>query len=172
MKAGGSRLAAYVGKGNRLRDMNAVFHKLLPGEAVLADRTALLELIMHRASGVVLYDRGRRLAAAALVPGPDEARGGTKACLDRVVGTSLALLRRILNRGSRPEDLEVFALGAGLPLEAGRFRGLRTALACGLPALPRVLRAEFDVALGRIVLEEDELPRAPGPWNRMSQGAI
>jgi hypothetical protein len=133
------------------------FHQVVDGEIVVADGSAVLEMVLDGSVGMVIYDRTRRLAAASkLRLGSD---GGSSASIrERTSSASLALLTRLAARGCKLECLEVFALGAvdattlGTGPAGQRLR--RVSLAIGLPETPGARRVEFDVALGRIVVEE------------------
>ncbi len=142
------------------------FHTVAPGETVLADGSVVLELRLVGSVGVILYDRRRRLAAAGQV----RADGEAASLRERVDAASLGLLVRMIQRGSDPEHLEIFALGMGDGPAGGAWssagadlslpRG-RVALAYSSPEGGRGRRVEFDVAAGRIVIEEAP-PAGPG----------
>lgn len=141
------------------------FHTVTPGEAILADGSVVLEMRLAGSMGVILYDRRRRLAAACQVRADGEA-ARLREMLD---AASLGLLVRMIQRGSDPEHLEIFALGtgegpAGGPWPAGAELPLpqgRVALAYSTSESGQCRRVEFDVAAGRIVIEEGP-PAGPG----------
>jgi len=145
--------------------MKTLFHTVAPGDIVLADRGVVLELVLGDAAGMIIYDRARKLACAAVMPAAQEAGRPEREWLGRV---SLATLSRMLKAGCRAERLEIYALGAPFSIEPASalldratratraFRQARVALAYGPPGAPAALRAEFDVDLGRIVLEQPD----------------
>jgi hypothetical protein len=144
---------------NRLRNDNRRirFHEVVDGEIVVADDSAVLEMVLDESVGMIIFDRGRRLAAASkLCVRPSQESG--KDIRERTSSASLALLTRLAALGCRPESLEIYALGA---VDAGAFSGKdrkaapsRVAFAMGLSAEGGARRVEFDVAAGRIVVEE------------------
>jgi hypothetical protein len=144
---------------NRLRNDNRAirFHEVVDGEILVADESVVLEMVLDDSVGMIIYDRGKHLAAASKLclrpPG-----GRCTSIRERTSSTSLALLARLASLGCSPERLEIFALGAldGVTLGTrpgdGRLR--HVAFAMGLPRQREARRVEFDVALGRIVVEE------------------
>lgn len=143
--------------------MKTSFHTVAPGNIVVADHDVVLELLLDDAAGIIVYDRARKLAAAAVISadGPAEGRSGR----ERAGRAVRAMLSRMLKAGCRPEGLEIFALGTQLATSPLARRGpdiferARVTLAYGPQHSPAPLRAEFDVGLGRIVLES--APRFP-----------
>jgi chemotaxis receptor (MCP) glutamine deamidase CheD len=144
---------------NRLRNDNKRirFHEIVDGEIVVADDSAVLEMVLDESVGMIIHDRGRRLAAASKLCVRPSQESGTD-IRERTSSASLALLARLAALGCRPESLEIYALGA---VDADAFAtgasgaGVRrVAFAMGLPANGRARRVEFDVALGRIVVEQ------------------
>jgi hypothetical protein len=143
---------------NRLRDDTGRirFHEVVDGEIVIADAAVVLEMLLDDSVAMVIYDRARRLAAASKLCLGSE--GVPDAAIhERVRSASLALLTRLAALGSDPGSLEIYALGAAWPgpLCTGPdgLRLERVAMAAGLPAPGESRRVEFDVGLGRIVVE-------------------
>lgn len=140
-------------------------HAVLPGEVVVADGSAVLEMCLERAVGEILYDRGSRLAAASQVkipPRDQDLRELTDAAAFRMVS-------RLAQRGCDPQKLEVFVLGPGCLLGGGLWAPdsvpnslvpSKVALAYTPPETGRSQRVEFDVASGRIAVEEMPPKRA------------
>lgn len=133
------------------------FHRVADGEIVVADASCVLEMFLGGSVGMIIYDRDRRLAAASkLALAPDgEALGNIG---ERTSAACLTLLARLARRGCDPDALEIFALGAqgGDAWPAGlAARGAsRISLAVDSRGREATRRVEFDVGLGRIVIEQ------------------
>jgi hypothetical protein len=146
--------------GRHKRIEKVVIHHLAVGEIAVADRSAVLEMGMHGSAVMVLYDRRQRLAAAAhfALPADDGAAEFQSELLP------LWLLGQLIRRGCGPEELELYAVGPGLPAMLGVDTGLEllprlpapVALDCEVNSLKESRRVEFDVAMGRIVVEKDD----------------
>ncbi len=140
--------------------MKTSFHTVAPGDIVVADHDVILELVLDDAAGIIVYDRARKLAAAAVISAAGPADGHP--AREQAGRATRAMLSRMLKAGCRPEGLEIFALGTLLATSPQARRGpeafgrSRVTLAYGPQHLPAPLRAEFDVGLGRIVLEPRE----------------
>ncbi len=133
------------------------FHRVADGEIVVADGSCVLEMFLGGSVGMIIYDRGRRLAAAsklALAPGG----GALRSIEERTSAACLALLTRLARRGCDPEALEIFALGAqagdGWPARLAVRGASRISLAVDSWGREATRRVEFDVGLGRIVIEQ------------------
>ncbi len=144
---------------NRLRDDTGRirFHEVADGEIVVADRSVVLEMVLDESVAMVIYDRAMRLAAASKL-GLDDGDAAGPAIQERTRSASLALLSRLTAMGCRLDALEIYALGAAHPgsLCTGPDgqRLSRVTLAAGLPGEGESRRVEFDVGLGRIVIEQ------------------
>ncbi len=132
------------------------FHRVADGEIVVADGSCVLEMFLGGSVGMIIYDRDRRLAAASklsLAPGG----WGTGSIGERTSAASLTLLTRLAQWGCDPEALEIFALGAqtgdGWPAGLGVRGAGRISLAVDTWGREATRRVEFDVGLGRIVIE-------------------
>jgi len=133
------------------------FHEVVDGEIVVADDSVVLEMVLDGSVGMIIYDRSRNLAAASKLPvhADDDA---TASIRERTSSASLALLSRMASRGCDLESLEIFALGAvdatSLGSGPGGIRLRRVSLAMGFAESSDARRVEFDVGLGRIVVEQ------------------
>ena len=132
-------------------------HPVEIGEMTLANGEVLLEMKLDGAVGLILYDRSRRVAAAGMVNAGG--RGSGRRLRRRLDRCAMTLLGRLLEAGSRPGAIEVFALGPVFdPLVAPERAAISgvpgtVSMAWG-PAherLPR--RVEFSVSSGRLVME-------------------
>ncbi len=143
--------------GQRGRAKRVTMYRVVPGETVVADRSAVLEMSVSGSAVMVVYDRSRQMASAAhfLLPDPKAGAGND--------AVPLRLLSQLVERGSDPESLEIYAVGPGLPAVLGveseedlpgRIPA-RVALDCGASNVRGPRRVEFDVAMGRIVVERD-----------------
>lgn len=130
------------------------FHEVVDGEIALVDESVVLELVLHRSIGMIVYDRSRRLAAASKISISGKS-SRSSAVRESAGSASLALLARLCRLGCSLDHLEVYALGAPFPPPgAGSASSvLHVDLAMALPFAPGVRRVEFDVAIGRIVIE-------------------
>jgi hypothetical protein len=140
-------------------------HAVLPGEVVVADGPAVLEMCLEKAVGEILYDRGLRLAAASQVKIPPQGQG-LQELTDEV---AFQMLARLAQRGCNPKKLEIIALGPGCLLGGGLWAPddvpvslvpAKVALAYTPPETDRSQRVEFYVSSGRIVVEEMPPERA------------
>ncbi len=132
------------------------FHQVVDGEIVVADDSVVLEMVLDGSVGMIIYDRSRNIAAASKlsVRNVDDS---TTSIRERTSSASLALLSRMTSRGCDLETLEIFALGAvdatSLGSGPGGIRLRQVSLAMGLAEEAEARRVEFDVGLGRIVVE-------------------
>ncbi|MHC4914611.1 MAG: hypothetical protein ACYTGB_03885 [Planctomycetota bacterium] len=142
-------------------------HVLAPGETVVADDSAVLELTLDGSLAIILYDRRSRLAAACFV---GEEGSDRESLRDRMDSHGLKLLHEMIVRGSAPDSIEMFAFGPGPAPEggAGRERAHDGPI-CARPALVHsdghgavVRRVEFDVRSGRMLIEESGAPPSAG----------
>ena len=145
--------------GRLKRESEAIrFHRLTDGEIVVADASAVLEMFLDGSVGMIIYDRRLRLAAASKLP-LKPGGGETRDIGERTRAAALALLARLVRRGCDADALEVFALGAPgeefPPAEPAWRRLGRPSLAMGSTGAGRARRVEFDVGLGRIVIEQE-----------------
>jgi hypothetical protein len=141
------------------------FHEVVDGEIVVADDSVVLEMVLDGSVGMVIYDRSRRLASASKLRVHDDGLA-TTSIRERTSSASLALLTRMANRGCDLDSLEIFALGAvdstTLGSGPGGKRLRRVSLAMGMAETSEARRVEFDVGLGRIVVE----PLSETGWKR------
>jgi len=131
------------------------FHEVIDGEITIADESVVLEMVLDESVGMIIYDRNRRLAAASkLALQPED--GSTASIHERTGSASLALLSRLAQRGCDPDSLEIYALGAvDTDSLSGSAKGLRrVSMAMGLSSKSEARRVEFDVGVGRIVVEQ------------------
>ena len=132
------------------------------GETVVADQSAVLEMLLDGCAGMIMYDGSRKLAAASVIE-KQPRRPTNEGFRERVNARGLALLRKLLQQGGGLESVEIFAFGADClptaptPAELGRSElpvWGKVAMVHVPPGCGQVRRVEFDVSLGRIVLEE------------------
>jgi hypothetical protein len=127
-----------------------IIHRMRVGETALADEGAVLEMLLAGSAAMIFYDRAQRLAAAAHFPLPEDSAE------DELPAPAVPfkLLALLVARGCDPEGIEVYAVGPGP--SAGL--GVPVALVCRTGSRQERRRVEFDVAMGRIVVEGDRWP--------------
>jgi len=139
------------------RDRRMTIHLVSVGETVVADSSAVLVMRTAGSAVMVLHDPVRQVAAAAHFALPHSR--AEQASQSRSVPADL--FARLLARGSRPQDLELYAVGPGLPLElpGAQQKGApagppaRVALGCRVDSIRAPRRVEFSVDMGRMVVE-------------------
>jgi chemotaxis receptor (MCP) glutamine deamidase CheD len=139
---------------NRLREDSKKirFHEMADGEVAVADSSAVLEMTLDGAVGMIIYDRTLRLAAASkldLHPGTDT----ETSISERTCSASRSLLARLITLGCDPDNLEIYALGAVRTEDLAASGLRRVVFALSQAAAGRGQRIEFDVDRGRIVVE-------------------
>ncbi len=137
------------------------------GKLVVADASAVLEMILDRSVGIILYDRFSRRAAASQVR-LDTGSKDAKAEAERVDKSGLDLLISLLRSGSNADDIEIFSFGAHAPLKgAPGTEALKPAIGSGCQVTGTyspcergiARRIEFEICSGRMLVEE-----GPGGW--------
>jgi hypothetical protein len=141
-------------------------HRVEAGEIVVADGSAILEMVLAGCVGLVLYDRAHAVAAATLVSAEPEGLGG-RDLRERVNVCALSLLAELSRKGGSLDALEVFALGslfdsgaaASLP---GPLAASKVSLAYAPPNAGARRRMEFKIESGRMVLEHTGVASGEG----------
>jgi len=144
-------------------------YRVEAGSIVVADGSAVLEMLLDGCVGMVLYDRSRSIAAAGLVRVAPEASAGLD-LRERVDACNLTLLAELSRRGGSLDSLEIFALGSmfdsgGPASPPGPLAGSKVPLAYAPALVGAARRMEFDVSSGRVVLEHMSVsPAEGGPY--------